>query len=188
MAILSQAEAPHERMAENMQTFYYQMAGESDRGAVIVSAALMEEITLKILEKRLLPASDLKNDELFKNGALTDFIARVHLAYRIGLIRKSAKDSLMLIARIRNAFAHISDHEGFNSQRTQDQIKALAKSNWDVLQPMADHLQIENKTISGLIERMGWRDFTQLAFASVATGLALALDGVEQMKPLYEGE
>lgn len=188
MAVLSQAESKNERMAENMQTFYFQMKEESDRGAVIVSAALIDEILLEILKKRLLPASNPKNDELFKNGSLTDFGARAHLAYRIGLIRKSARDSLLRIAQIRNTFAHISDHRGFSDQKTQDQIRDLAKLNWDVLQLMADALQIDNKTANELIERLGWRKFTQLTFASVAAGLAYTLETVNQMLPLYKGE
>lgn len=184
MATLSTAEAKNVRMAENMETFYYQMENESDRGAVIVSAALIDEILLEILKKRLLPSPKPDNDELFKNGSLTDFGARVHLAYRIGLIRKQVKESLLRIARIRNAFAHISDHEGFDNQTTQDHIRELAKFNWDVLQPMSEVLQVNNKSINALIERTGWRSFTQLAFASVATGLALALETVEPIQPL----
>lgn len=186
MAILSKAEAQNERTAENMQTFYFQMKGESDRGAVIVSAALIDEILLEILKKQLLPAAKLDNDELFKNGPLTEFGARVHLAYRIGLIRKNVKEALLRIAKIRNAFAHISGHEGFNNQATQDHIREVGRLNWGLLQSMAEALKVENNNINGLIEKMGWRLFTQLTFASVATGLAYALESVTPILPLDE--
>jgi len=82
---------------------------ESDRGCVLVAAAMLEEGLEKIFRatfesKR---ASKTLQDSLFdSNGPLATFSAKIKLAYALALISSDAHEDLEEVRRLRNEAAH----------------------------------------------------------------------------------
>src|SRR5688572_7702181 len=81
--------------------------GESDRAAVIISAAMLEDALETMLRSRLVPVA-AQSDSLF-DGAyapISTFSAKIDVAFRFGLISGLFAKSLHLVRRVRNDFAH----------------------------------------------------------------------------------
>jgi len=78
----------------------------SERSAVIVGAAQLDDSLERLLLKVLKPQSH-KNDRLFGvNGPLRDTYPKINLAYRLGIIDDDVEQALQLVRKIRNDFAH----------------------------------------------------------------------------------
>jgi len=93
--------------AEVFSRYHTLISEESDRGAVIVAASILDESLGEILKAFLLqPAAN--NDGLL-DGAyapLGSFSAKIELSFRLGIISKSIRRQLMLFKSIRNDVAH----------------------------------------------------------------------------------
>ena len=179
------------RLAKNFKTFYDQMSDESDRGAVIVSVSLIDELLGNLLKAKLAPSLE-KSDELFDAAfsPFGSFSAKIDLAYRIGLLRPSVRKSLHLLRKIRNNFAHASGIKGFDDPSTQDRIRELTKLNNHLLKTivkvfkeakLSEGVQIHLNDINDLVNAIGWRDTLQLIFASLGAGMA---DRMDDLKPI----
>ena len=179
------------RLAKNFKTFYDQMSDESDRGAVIVSVSLIDELLGNLLKAKLAPSLE-KSDELFDAAfsPFGSFSAKIDLAYRIGLLRPSVRKSLHLLRKIRNNFAHASGRKGFDDPSTQDRIRELTKLNNHLLKTivkvfkeakLSEGVQIHLNDINDLVNAIGWRDTLQLIFASLGAGMA---DRMDDLKPI----
>jgi len=79
--------------AIEFEAFYEEFVSDSDRAAVVLGAAKIDDILARILSARLVRCVDEKSDELLN-------------AFRLGLISKEFRRSLHLIRKIRNTFAH----------------------------------------------------------------------------------
>ena len=89
---------------------------ESDRGCVLVGAALVERRLDDIFEHvfQRNKASKAIQKALFdSNGPLSTFSAKIKLAYALGFIRKQTFEDLEAVRRIRNDFAHSADDVDF---------------------------------------------------------------------------
>ena len=95
------------------------LAEESDRGAVIVAAAILEDDLAKVLET-ILVANDVPEKhrkEMFDvNGPLSSFSSKMLICYGFGLISRDVFDDLTKIRRLRNRFAHSSGDVDFFSE------------------------------------------------------------------------
>jgi len=180
-----------ERLAENLGFFYYQMDGESDRGAVIVSVSLIDELLTNLVKAKLAPSLE-KSDELFDASfsPFGSFSAKIDLAYRIGVIEPNVRKSLHLLRKIRNDFAHLIDVKGFDDSSTQDRIRELAKLNSSLLEKIVEIVQkadppkgnqVNVNNIKDLVRVMGWRGTLQIIFASLGAGMA---DSVDELVPI----
>ncbi len=80
---------------------------ESDRGVVLISAALIDETLGEIIRKKLVSSKN-NNDELFEipYAPLKSFSAKINFSYRLGLINKKTHSVFHQIRDIRNKFAH----------------------------------------------------------------------------------
>ena len=107
-----------ENNAENMNDKYYvpgqwcdhfesSIIKESLRAKVILSGCYLDEALYDLLKIVLVPSEE-KNDVLFDGpqAPLGTFSAKIEMAYRMQLIDTNTKDSLHLIRKIRNEFAH----------------------------------------------------------------------------------
>ncbi len=121
------------------------LAGESDRGCVLVGAALLEE-RLEELFRAVFnrnSASKKLQDSLFEsNGPLATFSAKVKLAYSLGLVDKSIFDDLETVRRIRNEFAHSAEEVDFSGSSFASEIKAMHS-----VQQFKDRMQCFSPTI-----------------------------------------
>ncbi len=102
---------------ERLNAFAKEFHTESDRAAVVLGVAKLDELLGELLQRFLLPKTNHPNDgdELLgvvagvgggTEKGLSTFSARIHAAYRLGLISKNFRDSINTVRTIRNAFAH----------------------------------------------------------------------------------
>lgn len=98
---------------------------ESDRGAVLVAAALLDNGLKGRLSELFLKSDDSK-DQLFEGGnaPLGTFSAKIELAYRLKLIDKECKKSLNTFRKLRNDFAHEVGASKLSDSRIKDRLIA----------------------------------------------------------------
>ena len=86
--------------------FVNEFRDESDRAAVLLGAAKLDQILFQLLQRRLLPSTTGRDSLLDGDSALGTFSARINACHRLGLIDGEYARALHLIRRIRNVFAH----------------------------------------------------------------------------------
>ncbi len=108
--------------------FRMEIADESDRAAVILSAAFLDSALEYLLRTHLLPCAT-SSDPLFDgvNAPFSDFSARIDVAFRLGLIDTAFARSLHLIRRIRNDFAHNISGCTFQDSSVMARMTELAR-------------------------------------------------------------
>lgn len=106
--------------------FYEEFVSESDRAAVVLGAAKIDDILARILSSRLVPPVDTKSDELLAaNAPLGTMSARIDMVFRLGLISHDFRRALHLIRKIRNTFAHDLEGCSFESPSVKSQTHEL---------------------------------------------------------------
>jgi hypothetical protein len=91
------------------EKFAQEFHAESDRAAVILGAAKLDELLRELLEKCFLPKVGDYDELLGDEGGerpLSALSARINAAYRLGLISADFTRSLHRVRKIRNRFAH----------------------------------------------------------------------------------
>ena len=172
--------------------FYDQMEAESDRGAVIVSVSLLDELLCNLLKAKLLPSLE-KCDELFESAfsPFSSFSAKIDLAYRLGIIGHNLRSSLHLLRKLRNDFAHASIIKGFDHPSTQNRIRELVKLNTRILDIVTEIVGDAEETkdfkiesTKDLLNKMSWRGILQLIFTTLAIGMSDNLESIKPLSPL----
>lgn len=94
-----------------------QLKQKNDRGVAITCASMLEDRLRWLIETKFIDdLSERRKEKLFKGqGALSTFAAKTEIAFALGLIKPEVRDQLVIIAQIRNRFAH-----GFKSVRFTD--------------------------------------------------------------------
>jgi mannitol operon repressor len=92
--------------SQDLQGFIDEFQKESDRATAILGAALLDEKLLQLLTAFLI--NDKKEVDLLLDveQPVGSFGARIRMVYCLGLLTRRAFDILIVIKRIRNAFAH----------------------------------------------------------------------------------
>lgn len=113
--------AKHDQLLKDLQ-------GESDRAAVIIAAAHVDEILGDMLKTALVP-SPTSTDQMFDgpNAPLANLSNRIDFCYRLGLISASAAKSLHIMRRIRNSFAHHISGCSFKDPTVDARVEELYK-------------------------------------------------------------
>ena len=101
---------------------------ETDRGAAIYAASLLD-IALETLLKTYFVPKNSNKDELFGDfhSPLSDFHTKILITYRIGLISQKLFSDLLIIKRIRNRFAHTIKQSTFDDDETKLEVEKLAE-------------------------------------------------------------
>ena len=112
------------------ELFRCEFSKESDRAAVILSVAMLEQTLETLLKARSVSVSG-SDDSLFDGpyAPLASFSAKIDFAYRIGLISANLCRDLHLIRRIRNDFAHDVSNSNFQNVKTKERILELMRSS-----------------------------------------------------------
>ncbi len=128
MSLLSPT--PNERENELARMLAVQQ--ESDRGCVIVCAALLEDDLEKLLRAHCQQDANVVKhfvDPLFRVYApFSTFSAKIQVSYAMGLIRKQTHTTLDLIRRVRNDFAHERKSVSFQTPKYQSRLRAIVSS------------------------------------------------------------
>lgn len=98
---------------------------DSDRAKAIVLAAMIENHLTASLKYAFREDAKIWNELFQPSGPLGDFGTKVRLAYMAKYIDSNLKNDLLIIARIRNEFAHKISVKSFEDQPVRDLIKNM---------------------------------------------------------------
>jgi DNA-binding MltR family transcriptional regulator len=101
---------------------------ESDRGCVLVGAAILEgrlEDIFRTVFSRNGIAKKMQDTMFDSNGPLSTFSSKIKLAYSLGFVAKEIYDDLDCIRRIRNDFAHTVNEVDFIEHSVAGVIEGL---------------------------------------------------------------
>jgi len=117
---------------------------ESDRAAVILVTALIDEGLTTLLKLYLIPIPT-SSDEMFDgaNATLSNFSSKINIAHRLGLITGKFARDLHLIRKIRNQFAHNVYGCNFEEGGVKQRIEELMKSVSDLREFIKDSDLVE---------------------------------------------
>lgn len=101
---------------------------ESDRGAVIVAAAMLEndldEVLEDILKRNGLSRKHIR-DMFDLNGPLSSLSSKALVCYGFGIISRDVFDDLTQIRKLRNRFAHSPNEVDFLSSEVEDHVAEI---------------------------------------------------------------
>jgi hypothetical protein len=152
---------------QSLEDFLDEFDKETDRAAVVLGAARLDNILYRLLKKALLPSANNRDELLEGEGApVSTFSARIQLAYRLGLFDAQTAHLLHLIRKIRNDFAHETSSSSLESGPSADRVREL-------VMPFRNYEQFHN-----------WKDLTlkkhkpmSAGFRTVLAILAFRLEG-----------
>jgi hypothetical protein len=95
---------------------FAEIHSESDRVAVIVALARLEELLRELMKAFLVDDHETKERVLnpLEQGILSTFSGLVDIAFLSGLLSKDVKQALKSMARLRNHFAHNPNYRMFD--------------------------------------------------------------------------
>ncbi len=165
---------------------------ESDRGVVLVIAAMVENELNEHIGLRLQPKAE-NQDELLQNSAsnpISTFSAKINLAYRIGLLTKSERLIYHQLRKIRNRCAHDIDSQDFNQDHFKDRMKNIIEQShviWDLLSKIrisSNDKAYEN--IEDYVENIGWRPAFEAFFSMIILHKRVSKNRVVRIMPLAQ--
>ena len=115
---------PEPEIAE-LSDFLREFNSESDRGAALTAASMLDERLEEILTAFLAEVPARKHLLAGFNAPLGTFSARASAAYALGLIQKNEHEEITLIRKIRNEFGHQWKSVSFDSGRVADLCRQL---------------------------------------------------------------
>ncbi len=130
------------------------LKGESDRGAVLIAAAMLELGLEKLLSAKMLPSTATKDPVFDNNGALGTFSSKIEMSYRLGVITRKQKDMFNIFRKIRNDFAHSADNISLDHPKIRDRLFAAIEGHkvkdyfFKQLQQRAPELGIDANSVS----------------------------------------
>ncbi|WP_457092717.1 hypothetical protein [Microvirga sp. P5_D2] len=124
-----------EEFKELSDDFAREVESSSDRSVVIIGTSFLELALRWVIESYLV--EDLaKNREIFEgNGFVSTFSARVNFVYGNGIISKQERQTLDLLRRIRNDFAHSPRSLSLDTEKVKARLRAV---------PIASHHLVPN--------------------------------------------
>jgi hypothetical protein len=116
-------------LSRRLGTAQEEVRRESDRAAVILAAAEIDQALRELLEAFVLPPSATSKKYGFTllspDGAAGTLSARIELAFRLGLIPNWCQYEAHVIRKIRNEFAHRTGGYSFAQSPARDLIAQL---------------------------------------------------------------
>jgi mannitol operon repressor len=104
------------------------LQSESQRGGVLLGAAMLDDCLLKLLKGFMIDNAEDKVEKLLSGGPnapLGTFSARALSAYCLGLISEDEFKDIEVIRTIRNDFAHNLLEISFDNQSIKDRCNNL---------------------------------------------------------------
>lgn len=130
---------------------------ETERGAALVAASMLDQRLKEILVAFLLPSDHSKELLAGFNAPLGTFAARASAAFSLGLIQENEFKEITLIRRIRNEFGHDWKPRTFKSGAVADLSKQLPWRGPAELEEKSDLRARFNFAVSLLLVDLMWR-------------------------------
>lgn len=181
-----------ERVADSFESIIKELRKESPRGSVVLAVSWIDE-HLTLLIKSFLVAPIGAKDELIDVGKpMGNFGVKIHLAYRLGLIREKTFRSLEIFRRLRNDFAHLSSSITFETDSVRSRVHEVFRLNelilasvWDAVNVGVDREETSSwEKVESLLQKNDVRFLFELCAATTAAGLLLTLSQVDPLKEL----
>lgn len=112
--------------------FLKEFQTETDRGAVLVGAALIDDRLERLLRSHFLGVKESSELLVGANAPLGSFSARIKTAYCLGLITDMEHHECDIIRRVRNEFAHKLHGLTFKDQKVKDLCNNLRANTPDI--------------------------------------------------------
>ncbi|MBE9112147.1 hypothetical protein IQ273_22340 [Nodosilinea sp. LEGE 07298] len=166
-------------LSDSFLDLFLELVYESDRAAVVLGAAKLDELLRELLESQLIPPRNSKDNFTDSDGPLGTFSARAQAAYRLGLLSEDVASKIDSFRRIRNEFAHRIDIGKIEDAPIADRISSMAKplrghSGYDVMftilkekMPRASTTAIELRLVWGVLAS---RILSQIANSRITLG------------------
>jgi len=141
----------------DLAEFLSEFNQESDRGAVLNAAAILDEWLEKILKEFF--ADNKTSENLIKgfNAPLGTFSSKVAAAHALGLIQDNEVEEITIIRKIRNEFGHNWKGISFESQKIKDLANNLPWLGPKELEAESDSRARFNFAIAILLTDLMWR-------------------------------
>jgi DNA-binding MltR family transcriptional regulator len=98
---------------------------DSHRAVAVVWPAIVENRLTDALRACMRPDESVSKELFRPEGALGTFGQKIKLGYMLGLYEKDLKDDLVLLTKIRNAFAHKVDITDFEISPIRDYLDQM---------------------------------------------------------------
>lgn len=137
---------------------------ESVRGSVIVACAFIEDQLEELVKSRLI-VCEKKKDYLFDgtNAPIGSMSAKIDLAFRTGCIGANNRESLHILRKLRNDFAHLSINISFETQSVKDRTERLLILNREFVEIVWDDLRSDMYSALGIDNPPAYSDlFTDM--------------------------
>lgn len=109
-----------------VDAFIDSMAGESDRGLIIIAASLVEDALVQTIEDRLAPLNRKERDALFDfNGPMGTFSSRIKVAQALSIISRETRKHIEMIREMRNACAHSPNRLTFADEAIRQAVFSM---------------------------------------------------------------
>ncbi|WP_050568895.1 MltR family transcriptional regulator [Vibrio jasicida] len=158
------------------------LKGESDRGAVLIAAAMLELGLAKLLRAKMLPSTSTKDPVFDNNGPLGTFSSKIEMSYRLGVITRKQKDMFNIFRKIRNDFAHSADNISFTDPKIKDRLFSAIEGHkvkdayFMQLQQLASEFGMNANSINN--NSVSPRELFELIFGLEIEYLRIELKGV----------
>jgi hypothetical protein len=97
----------HTHSTEQITAFGNELNSQTDRGAGIVAAAVVEDALAQVIRNRLVEISNVRWEALFgRMRPLSSFSAKIELGMALGLYDDVLRRLLDMLRDVRNRFAH----------------------------------------------------------------------------------
>lgn len=118
---------------QRLNAFFMNIDGESDRGCVLVAAAIIDECLEVLLRSRLLQDDPKLINSLFSGqGPLSSFWSKIQFARALNVIPSWVHEDLERIRSLRNLFAHRYDSADFDDNEVVSITSKLQGANYTV--------------------------------------------------------
>jgi len=122
---------------KDFMTFLEHLNQESERGQVLISASMLDDLLMKTLQAFLIKGRIADKLLTGFNAPLGTFSARIEATHSMGLISDEERHDAIVIRKIRNEFAHTLT-ASFDDQSVKDQCAALHFSAKDYSNVVVD--------------------------------------------------
>lgn len=142
---------------EQLGKFLSTFNKESDRGAALVAASMLDDRLQEILAGFFIESSAAKDLIAGFNAPLGTFASRTSAAMALGLIQENEFKEINLIRKIRNEFGHGWEPLTFNSEVVAVHVKKLPWLGPAEFEKASSNRERFNAAVAILLTDLMWR-------------------------------
>jgi len=115
-------------LSQEAYAWIQELQKQSDRGAIIVAGAFLEDALASLLRAFLIDVDAIERELFRYPQPLSSFAAKIDVAYYLGLIDANLRADLHLLRELRNQAAHYREQFDFTSPGVEAACKKFTVS------------------------------------------------------------